>query len=97
MARIRSFLPLHLGRITTYTFFGALIGLAGTLLDKASGLMGWQGVFSILVGLAMLVVSLSLMGVLPPIEMALASVTKGSSPMGRMRGSFRQAQFSLER
>ena len=40
LARIANFMPLHIGRITTYTFFGALIGLAGSLLDKASGLMG---------------------------------------------------------
>ena len=88
LARIASLLPLHLGRITTYMLIGALIGLAGSLLDQASGMLGWQGVFSILVGVAMLLVSLSLMGVLPPIEMALASLTKGSSPMGRMRGLF---------
>jgi sulfite exporter TauE/SafE len=73
LARIASLAPVHLGRITTYTIFGALIGFAGSLLDQASGLMGWQGVFSILVGLAMFVVSLSLMGILPPIEVALAS------------------------
>jgi sulfite exporter TauE/SafE len=89
LRRIAGFLPLHLGRITTYTIFGALIGLAGALLDQASALVGWQGVFSILVGLAMLAVSLSLMGVLPPIEMALA----GSSPMGRMRGLFGKHNF----
>lgn len=86
--RVASFLPLHLGRITTYMFLGALIGLAGALLDQASGLMGWQGVFSVLVGIAMLLVSFSLMGFLPPIEMALASLTGGSSSMGRMRGLF---------
>lgn len=88
LARIVSFLPLHLGRITTYTVLGALIGLAGSLLDQASGMMGWQGVFSILVGIAMLLVSLSLMGYLPPIEVALASITGGGSTMGRMRGLF---------
>ena len=93
LARVASFLPLHLGRITTYAFFGALIGLAGSLLDRAGGLMGWQGVFSILVGIAMLVVSLSLMGILPPIEMALASITAGSSPMRRMRGLFDKHSF----
>jgi uncharacterized protein len=89
LRRIAGFLPLHLGRITTYTIFGALIGLAGALLDQASALVGWQGLFSILVGLAMLAVSLSLMGVLPPIEMALA----GRSPMGRMRGLFGKHNF----
>jgi uncharacterized protein len=84
-ARIKTFLPLHLGRITTYAILGALIGLAGSILDRAGSLVGWQGAFSILVGLAMLLVSLSLMGILPPIEMALASVTAGSSPIRRMR------------
>jgi uncharacterized protein len=88
LARIVSFLPLHVGRIITYTFFGALIGLAGSLLDRFSGMLGWQGVFSILVGIAMLLVSMSLMGFLPPIELALASISAGSSPMKRMRGLF---------
>ncbi len=93
LARIVSFLPLHLGRITTYTFFGALIGLAGSLLDQVSGMMGWQGVFSILVGIAMLLVALSLMGFLPPIEVALLSMSAGNSPMARMRGLFGKRSF----
>ena len=93
LARIASFLPLHLGRITTYTFFGALIGLAGSLLDRAGGMMGWQGVFSILVGIIMLLVSLSLMGILPPIEAMLVSLTEGNSPMTRMRGLFGKRRF----
>jgi sulfite exporter TauE/SafE len=92
-ARIMSFLPIHLGRILTYTTFGALIGLAGSLLDQASGMMGWQGVFSILVGIAMLLVSLSLMGILPPVEVALVSMTGGNSPMGRMRALFGKRNF----
>jgi sulfite exporter TauE/SafE len=93
LARIASFLPLHLGRITTYTFFGALIGLAGSLLDQFSGMMGWQGAFSVLVGLAMLLVALSLMGVLPPVEVALVSMAGGNSPMARMRGLFGKRSF----
>jgi sulfite exporter TauE/SafE len=93
VSRIVSFLPLHLGRITTYTFFGALIGLAGSLLDKAGGLMGWQGLFSVLVGIAMLLVSLSLLGILPPIEATLVSLTKGNTPMTRMRGLFGKRSF----
>jgi len=92
-ARIASFLPIHLGRITTYTFFGALIGLAGSLLNQASGLIGWQGAFSVLVGIAMLLVSLSLIGVLPPVEMALASIMGNNSPMTRMRGLFGKRSF----
>lgn len=92
--RILSLLPIHLGRITTYTFLGALIGLAGSLLDKAGGMMGLQGIFSVLVGIAMLLVSLSLLGILPPIEAALFSLTKGSSPMSRMRELFNRRNFA---
>ena len=93
MTRIIGFLPLHLGRITTYTFFGALIGLAGSLLDQAGGMMGWQGLFSIIVGIIMLLVSLSLMGVLPPIEATLVTLTKGNTPVTRMRGLFGKRSF----
>ena len=93
MARIVSFMPLHLGRITTYTIFGALIGLAGSLLDQAGGMMGWQGLFSVIVGIIMLLVSLSLMGVLPPIEATLVTLTKGNTPVTRMRGLFGKRSF----
>jgi len=88
LARIGTLSPLHIGRITTYTFLGALIGLAGSLLEQVGGLVGWQGIFSIIVGVAMIAIALSLMGVLPPIEVALASITGGASPMKRMRGLF---------
>ena len=91
--RVLGILPLHLGRLSTYTVFGALIGLAGSLLNQASGLMGWQGVFSILVGLAMFSVSLSLIGILPPVEATLMTVMGGSSPMARMRGLFGKRNF----
>lgn len=93
LARIISFLPLHLGRITTYTFFGALIGLAGSLLNQAGGMLGWQGAFSVIVGIIMLLVSFSLMGFLPPIEATLISLTRGNSPMARMRGLFDKRSF----
>lgn len=87
-ARIGALAPLHAGRITTYTLLGALIGLAGSLLEQAGGLVGWQGVFSIAVGVAMIAVALSLMGVLPPMDVALAAVTGRFSPMKQMRGLF---------
>jgi uncharacterized protein len=91
--RLASLVPVHIGRITTYTIFGALIGLAGSLLNQAGGLVGWQGVFSVLVGLAMFAVSLSLLGILPPVETALVSLTHGASPMARMRGLFNKRSF----
>jgi sulfite exporter TauE/SafE len=93
LARIASLIPVHLGRITTYTIFGTVIGFAGSLLNQAGGLVGWQGAFSILVGLAMFLVSLSLMGILPPIETALVSFTQGASPMAKMRGLFSKRSF----
>ncbi len=89
-ARIGTLMPVHIGRIMTYTFLGALIGLAGALLEQVGGMVGWQGIFSIFVGIVMIVIALSLMGVLPPIEVALASVTGGASSMKRMRGLFGQ-------
>ena len=88
LSRLGSLTPVHIGRLLTYTFLGALIGLAGSLLDQFGGLVGWQGFFSVLVGIAMIAVSLSLMGVLPPIEVALSSIRGGTSPMQRMRGLF---------
>ncbi|MBM3128276.1 MAG: sulfite exporter TauE/SafE family protein [Chloroflexi bacterium] len=87
--RVASLLPVHLGRITTYALLGAVVGAAGALLEQASGFAGWQGAFSILVGGAMLLIGLSLLGVLPPIKVALASLT--GSPMGRMKGLFGSA------
>ncbi|MBI4789658.1 MAG: sulfite exporter TauE/SafE family protein [Chloroflexi bacterium] len=93
IARIGALSPLHIGRIMTYTFLGALVGFAGALLEQVGGLMGGQGIFSILVGAAMIVIALSLLGVLPPIEVALASVTGGASPMKKMRGLFGQHSF----
>ena len=92
--RIRTLAPVHAGRITTYTFLGALIGLAGSLLDRIGGLMGWQGNFSIAVCIGMIAVALSLMGVLPPIDVVLASITGRASPMSRMRGLLGQRSIA---
>ncbi len=90
VARVGMLAPLHVGRMMTYTFLGALIGFAGALLEQVGGLMGWQGIFSIVVGILMILIALSLMGILPPIEVTLASITSGASPLKRMRGLFGQ-------
>ncbi len=84
--RVASLLPVHAGRITTYALLGAAVGAAGAILEQVGGLAGWQGAFSILVGGVMLLIGLSLLGILPPLEVALASLT--GSPMGRMKGLF---------
>lgn len=90
LTRIQLLLPLHAGRIATYTALGALIGFAGSLLEQVGGMAGWQGAFSIVVGILMVLLALSLMGVLPPVEVALAALTGGASPLKRMRGRFGQ-------
>jgi uncharacterized protein len=88
LARLGALAPVHAGRLITYMALGALIGLAGSLLDQLSGAMGWQGFFSVVVGLAMVVIALSLMEVLPPLEVVLARVRGGATPMQRMRSLF---------
>jgi hypothetical protein len=87
--RVASLLPVHVGRITTYALLGAAMGAAGAILEQVGGLVGWQGALSLVVGIVMLLIGLSLLGVLPPIEVALASLT--GSPMGRMKGLFGNA------
>ncbi len=93
LARIGTLSPLHVGRIMTYTFLGALVGLAGSFLEQVGGMVGWQGFFSVAVGVVMIAIALSLMGILPPIEVALAALTGGATPLKRMRGRFGQRNF----
>lgn len=91
LTRAASLVPVHLGRITTYTLLGAAMGLVGSLIEQVGGFVGWQGVLSILVGIVMLLIGLSLMGILPPIEAVVASATGAASPMKRMKGLFGNA------
>lgn len=86
VSRAGLLLPVHLGRITTYTLLGAAMGLVGSLIEQVGGLVGWQGVLSIIVGIVMVIIGLSLLGVLPSVEVVVASATGGASPMKRMRG-----------
>lgn len=86
LARVGRLIPLHAGRILTYSVLGAVIGLAGSLLQQVGGWVGWQGIFSMVIGAAMIAIALSLMRVLPPIEVALNSLISGASPIRRMHG-----------
>ncbi|MBI5030516.1 MAG: sulfite exporter TauE/SafE family protein [Chloroflexi bacterium] len=90
MMRVGMLAPVHVGRIATYTFLGALVGFAGAMLNAVGGFAGLQGAFSIIVGIVMILIALSLMGVLPSMESVLASATTGIAPMKRMRGRFGQ-------
>ncbi len=86
LTRATSLLPVHLGRITTYTILGAAMGLVGSLIEQVGGFVGWQGGLSIIVGIVMILIGLSLLGILPSVEIIVASATGGASPMKRMRG-----------
>ncbi len=85
-SRLGALLPLHAGRLTTYMLLGALMGIAGSLLDQVGGLVGWQGLLSVIVGAGMLLMGLSLLGILPPWEIALAKITGNASPLRGMKG-----------
>jgi uncharacterized protein len=68
--QIPSQLALNSGRVITYAVLGAAMGTAGSLLDLMGNAAGLQGVLSIVAGLVMLYVGLSLAGLLPSGEVA---------------------------
>ncbi len=72
----------QLGRLTTYVILGAILGAAGYFL--AALIRDWQGVISILVGLVMALLGLSLLGLLP-MQRWLASVTLTRTISGWMK------------
>jgi sulfite exporter TauE/SafE len=53
----------QMGRLTTYTLWGATVGGMGAVL--AAALRPWQGVFSMAVGLLIILIGLGLSNVLP--------------------------------
>jgi sulfite exporter TauE/SafE len=58
-------LPLHGGRVLTYTLMGAVAGLAGGALERAGLAVGLQGVAAFLGGAAMIVFGLVMLGWIP--------------------------------
>jgi sulfite exporter TauE/SafE len=53
----------QMGRLTTYTLLGAVVGSVGAVL--ATALRPWQGAFSMAMGLLVVLIGLGLIGVLP--------------------------------
>lgn len=51
-------LAYHLGRITTYGTIGAAMGLAGSFVNVAGRLAGWQDVVAVLAGLLLVAMGL---------------------------------------
>jgi sulfite exporter TauE/SafE len=52
------------GRVVTYTFIGALMGLGGSFVNTAGRIAGLQNAVSVLAGLLMVAMGLSIMGVI---------------------------------
>ncbi|TNF56940.1 sulfite exporter TauE/SafE family protein [bacterium] len=61
-SRIASHILYNTGRITTYMFIGALMGLTGAFVNVAGRLTGLQNVVAILAGLFMVLMGLSISG-----------------------------------
>jgi sulfite exporter TauE/SafE len=60
--RIIPHLMYNAGRITTYTFIGSLMGLAGNFLNTAGKLAGIQNIAAMLTGILMIAAGLSISG-----------------------------------
>lgn len=63
--RITPHLLYNAGRIITYTFIGALMGLGGSFVNTAGRLAGFQNGVAILAGLFMIVMGLGIAGLVP--------------------------------
>ena len=53
----------NIGRITTYMFIGAVMGLAGSFVNVAGRLSGFQNTVAIIAGLLMVLMGLSISGI----------------------------------
>lgn len=67
----------HLGRVTTYTFLGALMGLGGSFVNTAGALAGIQNAVALLAGAVMVVMGF---GIAAPLAFT-GRLEKGSGPL----------------
>lgn len=69
------------GRLTTYVLLGAGLGLAGGLVEAGAFWQGWQGGLSVILGVMMVLLGLSLLNILPMppwlASLALARLVSG--------------------
>lgn len=62
-----SFVPhllYNIGRITTYTFIGALMGFTGSFVNIAGKFAGFQNAVSVIAGVVMIIMGLGVAGIL---------------------------------
>lgn len=55
----------QIGRLTTYVLLGVVLGLLGSVVEGAMAWRGWQGGLTIALGILMVLLGLSLLGLLP--------------------------------
>ncbi len=63
---LRGVLPhllYNIGRITTYMFMGAVMGLAGSFINVAGRISGFQNIVAIVAGLFMILMGISISGI----------------------------------
>lgn len=63
--RLLPHLLYHAGRLTTYAFLGALLGLGGSFVNAAGRLAGLQNLVALVAGALMIVMGLGILGVAP--------------------------------
>lgn len=61
--RLLPHLFYNIGRITTYMFIGAVMGLAGSFVNVAGRLSGFQNTVAVIAGLMMILMGLSISGI----------------------------------
>ncbi len=61
-ASLATHIFFNIGRITTYTFVGALMGLSGSFVNSAASLSGIQSIASFIAGILMSLMGLSIAG-----------------------------------
>lgn len=64
LERILSGILYNAGRITTYMFIGALMGLTGSFVNVAGKMAGFQDIVAIIAGLFMIFIGLGIFGLL---------------------------------
>lgn len=62
ISRLLPHLFYNIGRVTTYMFIGALAGLAGSFVNVAGRMSGFQNTMPIIVGAFMLIMGLNIVG-----------------------------------
>ena len=78
----------NLGRITTYTILGAIVGLSGSFLVLATAIEKFQNVIVILAGLSIIIMGLATAEWLP-MPKQLNSCTSGVSLLQRLMSFFK--------